>query len=195
MWSFLRRQRPDCALVGGAARHAVLGAMQSTMLAAVLAACLSGLAREARAQDEQLSRSGQAGRPIVVGEHAGWSSDCDAVAPPMLYLYESPRHGSVCTRVADIKVHAMYVGTESQCIGRVVRGVQFVYRPDRGYTGGDGLRYAAQYPSARRVISVAITVAAQSQAAPSTAPSSIVDPIPPSPRSATPIPVCDALVF
>jgi hypothetical protein len=165
------------------------------MPAAVLAACLSGLAPQARAQDEQLSRSGQAGHPIVVGEHAGWSSDCDAIAPPTLYLYESPRHGSVCTRVADIKVHAMYVGTESQCIGRVIRGVQFVYRPDRGYTGSDGLRYAAQYPLLLRTLSVAITVAAQSRATPSAVPSNIVDPIPPPPQSATPVPVCDALIF
>jgi hypothetical protein len=165
------------------------------MPAAVLAVCLSSLAPKARAQDEQLSRSGQSGHPIVLGEHAGWSSDCDAIAPPALYLYESPRHGSVCTRVADIKVHAMYVGTESQCIGRVVRGVQFIYRPDRGYTGSDGLRYAAQYPSVRRMLSVAITVAAQSQAAPSTVPSGVVDPIPRSAQSATPVPVCDALIF
>ena len=170
-------------------------ASPGAMLAAVTAACLSGFAPEAWAQDERLSRSGQAGHPIVVGEHAGWSSDCDAVAPPTLYLYESPHHGSVCTRVADIKVHAMYVGTESQCIGRVVRGIQFVYRPDRGYTGSDGLRYAAQYPSVRRMLSVAITVAAQSQAAPSTVPSSIVDPMPQPPPSATPVPVCDALIF
>jgi hypothetical protein len=160
----------------------------------VVAACVSGLAPQARAQDEQLSRSGQAGHLIVVGEHAGWSSDCDAIAPPTLYLYESPRHGSVCARVANIKVHAMYVGTESQCIGRVIRGVQFVYRPNRGYIGSDGLRYAAQYPSVRRMLSVAITVAAQSRTAPNTVPSGIVDSIPERP-STTPVPVCDALVF
>ena len=165
------------------------------MLAAAIAACLPGLATEAWAQDEQLSRAGQSGHPIVVAEHAGWSSDCDAVAPPTLYLYESPRHGSVCTRVANIKVHAMYAGTESQCIGRVVRGVQFIYRPDRGYTGNDGLRYAAQYPAALRMMSVAITVAAQSRAAPSTVPSNIMEPTPRSVPSAIPVPVCDALIF
>ena len=140
-------------------------------------------------------RAGQAGHLIVVGEHAGWSSDCDAIAPPTLYLYASPRHGSVCTRVANIKVHAMYAGTESQCIGRVVRGIQFIYHPNRGYTGSDGLRYAAQYPSILRTLSVTITVAAQSRAAPSAVPSNIVDPIPQLPPSATPVPICDALIF
>jgi hypothetical protein len=180
MSGFFPRRRRDGALVGGV-----------TMLA-MIAACLSGLAPAARAQDERLSRTGQAGHPIVVGEHAGWSSDCDAIAPPTLYLYEAPRHGSVCTRVANIRVHAMHAGTESQCIGRVVRGVQFIYHPDRGYTGSDGLRYAAQYPSVRRLVSVAITVTAQSQSAPSTAPSHIVDR---TPRSAMPVPVCAALMF
>jgi hypothetical protein len=183
MAGFFRRRRPDGAIAGGA------------MLAAAIAACLSGLTPEARAQDEQLSRTGQAGHPIIVGEHAGWSSDCDAIAPPTLYLYESPRHGSLCTRVANIEVHAMYVGTESQCVGRVVRGIQFVYQPDRGYTGSDGLRYAAQYPSVRRMLSVTITVAAQSRAAPGAVPSNSVDPIPRGPFSATPVPSCDALIF
>jgi hypothetical protein len=89
----------------------------------------------------------------------------------------------------------MYAGTESQCIGRVVRGVQFIYRPDRGYLGSDGLRYGAQYPSVRRMLSVAITVATQSRATPSPAPSNIVDPVSRSAQSATPVPVCDALVF
>ena len=165
------------------------------MLAALIAICLSGFAPEATAQDEQLSRTGQADHPILISEHAGWSRDCDAIAPPTLYLYESPRHGSVCSRVADITVHAMYAGTESQCIGRVVRGVQFIYRPDRGYTGNDGLRYAAQYPAALRTMSVAITVAAQSRAAASTVPSNIMEPTPRSVPSAIPVPVCDALIF
>ena len=183
MWSFLRRRRPDGAIADGA------------MLAAVIGACLSGLIPDARAQDELLSRVGLAGHPIVIGEHAGWGGDCDAIAPPALYLYASPRHGSVCARAANIKVQAMYVGTESQCIGRVVRGIQFVYRPDRGYTGSDGLRYAAQYPSVRRMLSVTITVAAQSRAMPGMAPANSDDPVPQPPPSATPVPICDDLIF
>ena len=165
------------------------------MLAAVIAACLSGLATDARAQEEQLLRTGQADHPIVIREHAGWNRDCDAIAPPTLYLYEPPRHGSVCARVENIRIHDMYVGTESQCIGRLVRGVAFIYRPDQGYTGSDGLRYAAQYPSVLRMVSVTVKVTTHPRAASSTAPSDVVAPSPQSPQSSTPVPVCDALVF
>jgi hypothetical protein len=186
MCGFLHRQRPGCALAG--ARHVA-------MIAAVIAALISGLAPAARAQDEQLLRTGQADHPIVIREHAGWNRDCDAVAPPTLYLYEPPRHGSVCARVENIRIHDMYVGTESQCIGRLVRGVAFIYRPDQGYTGSDGLRYAARYPSVLRVVSVTVKVTAHSPSAPSTPPSDIVAPIPQSLPSSTPVPVCDELVF
>ena len=161
----------------------------------LLAACLSGLAPAARAQDEQLSRVGQADHSLLISEHAGWSGDCGAIAPPTLYLYEPPRHGSVCTRVENITIHNMYVGTESQCIGRLVRGVRFIYRPHQGYMGSDGLRYAAQYPSVQRTVSVAITVTAQPPAAPGTAPSGIAATSPQAPQSLTPVPVCDELVF
>lgn len=159
------------------------------------AACLSSLAPVAQAQDEQLSRIGQIDHPLLISEHAGWSRDCSAIAPPTLYLYEPPRHGSVCMRVENITIQNMYVGTASQCIGRLVRGVRFIYRPDQGYRGNDGLRYAAQYPSVVRSVSVAITVTAQPPAAPGTAPSGIAAAIPQAPQSLTPVPVCDELVF
>ena len=161
----------------------------------LLAACLSGLASATQAQEEQLSRIGQADRPLLIGEHAGWSRDCVAIAPPTLYLSEPPRHGSVCMRVENITIHDMYVGTESQCIGRSVRGVRFIYRPQQGYMGNDGLRYAAQYPSVLRSVSVAIMVTAQPPAASGTAPSGIAATSPQAPQSLTPVPVCDELVF
>ena len=185
MWRVPSLTRSDRAL--GRAAHV-------GMPAAVIAIGLSAVAPAAGTQDEQLSRTGQADHPILISEHAGWSSDCDAIAPPRLYLYEPPRHGSVCTRVDNIKIRAMYVGTESQCIGRLVRGVQFIYRPDHGYAGGDDLRYAAQYPSALRVVSVAVTVAPQ-QGAPGAAPTDFVAPMPQLAQSSTPVPVCDELVF
>jgi len=107
MWRFLRRRRfkPVCVL------H---GAIPFAILAAVITTCLSGLAFEAQAQEEQLSKTGQANHPIVIREHAGWNKDCEAIAHPALYLFEPPRHGSVCARIENIKIHSTYVGTESQ---------------------------------------------------------------------------------
>jgi len=188
MWRFLRRRRfkPVCVL------H---GAIPFAILAAVITACLSGLAFEAQAQEEQLSKIGQANHPIVIREHAGWNKDCDAIAHPALYLFEPPRHGSVCARIENIKIHSMYVGTESQCIGRLVRGVQLIYRPEAGYAGNDSLRYAAEYPSVLRTVSVIVTVTAFPPGEPSAVPSNITAPMPPTRQSSEPVPACEELVF
>lgn len=188
MWRFLDRQhvKSVCALGG---------AMPFAVIAAVIATCLSGLANGAGAQEEELSKTGQAGHQILIREHAGWNKDCDAIAHPALYLNESPRHGSVCARIENIKIHAMYIGTESQCIGRVVRGIQLIYRPEAGYAGNDGLRYAAQYPSVLRSVSVIVTVTAYPPLAPSAAPSNITEPFPQTRQSAGPVPACEELVF
>jgi hypothetical protein len=89
----------------------------------------------------------------------------------------------------------MYIGTESQCVGRVVRGVQLIYHPEAGYAGNDGLRYAAQYPSVLRSVSVIVTVTAYPPLAPSAAPSNITAPFPQTRQSAGPVPACEELVF
>jgi len=123
----------------------------------VALACVSP-ATVARAQEERLTTSGPADRPISVREHAGWNRDCEAVAPPRMILDEAPRHGTVCARTEIIKIQSMYVGTQAQCIGREVSGVRLVYLPRPGYAGTDVIRYAVQYPSVRRAVSVSVTV-------------------------------------
>jgi hypothetical protein len=169
--------------------------MPLALLAAVTVSCLLSPTRETWAQEEQLLKTGEVNHQIVIREHAGWNMDCGAIAHPALYLNEPPQHGRVCARIESIKIHSMYVGTESQCIGRVVRGVQLIYRPDTGYTGGDGLRYAAQYPSVLRAISVELSVTAYPPAAPSAAPSSMTTPIPQPRQSSGPVPACEELIF
>jgi hypothetical protein len=169
--------------------------MLFAMLTAVVVCYLSCLMCEARAQEEQLSKTGEIDHQIIIREHAGWNMDCDAIAHPALYLNEPPRHGHVCARIENIKIHSMYVGTESQCIGRMVRGVQLIYRPDAGYTGNDGLRYAAQYPSALRAVSVMVSVTAYPPGTPNAAPSSMTTPMPQQRQSSGPVPACAELIF
>ncbi len=171
------------------------GAIPFAIFAAVVAGGLSCLAGEAPAQEEQLSQTGKVDHQIVIREHAGWNQDCDAIAHPTLYLDEPPRHGRVCTRIENIKIHSMYVGTELQCIGHVVRGIQLIYRPDAGYTGRDGLRYIAQYPSVLRAVSVFVTMTAHAPGGPTAAPSGITAPIPQTRQSPGPVPVCEELIF
>jgi hypothetical protein len=171
------------------------GAMSFAIFAGAVAIFLCGQVCDARAQEEQLSKAGEVDHQIIIREHAGWNVECDAIAPPALYLDGPPRHGHVCARIENIKIHSMYVGTESQCIGRLVRGVQLIYHPDAGYAGDDGLRYTAQYPSVLRAVSVTVTVTAFPPGAPRAAPSSIATPLPAPRQSRGPVPACEELIF
>ncbi|MBI1203755.1 MAG: hypothetical protein GC182_14730 [Rhodopseudomonas sp.] len=143
---------------------------------------------------ETLSRSGPANQPLVVREHAGWDSDCGAIAPPALTLDAPPRHGYVCARSEDITIKALYLGTEAQCIGRRVRGLRLIYRPDLGFSGDDRWRYAALYPSLRRSVAVDVTVTGVARA-PSVAGSVTASVTAPSHQPAGPVPACADLMF
>lgn len=88
-----------------------------------------------------------------------------------------------------IVIRSLYAGTEDQCIGKRVRGVRLEYRPDAGFSGGDDLSYAVQYPSVRRAIAVRVTVAAESASQPIAA-----LPLPPR-QAAGPVPPCAELLF
>lgn len=133
-----------------------------------------------------------ADRTITLREHAGWNADCEAIAAPALFLDEPPRHGQVCARADTVVIRQLNAGTEQQCIGRRVRGVRLEYRPYAGFSGGDELRYAVQYPSARRVLAVSVTVAE----GPDAVTSQPAAALPPPPRQAAgPVPLCAALLF
>jgi len=150
--------------------------MYFVFLAAVTALFLTH-PKGARGEEELLATAGLAGQPIVLREHAGWNRDCEAVAHPALYLSEPPRHGKVCARAENIEISSMFVGTEAQCIGRLVRGVRLIYRADAAYAGKDSLRYAAQYPSILRAIQVQVMVTATAGTSSGAAPSVIVEPV------------------
>ena len=147
-------------------------------------------------QEEQLSMAGQAGQPILIREHAGWNKNCEAIAHPALYLSEPPRHGQICARIENIKISSMFVGTQPQCIGRLVRGVRLIYRPDAAYAGDDNLRYAAQYPSVLRGVQVQVTVSANAADAPSALPSNnIIIPTAQARQAPGPVPDCAEPIF
>jgi hypothetical protein len=185
MWlSFHRRYLTSIRLCHGAKLFAIL--------ATIIPAFLLDTSHGAHAQEEQLSMAGQAGHSILIREHAGWNMDCEAIEHPALYVVDPPRHGKVCARIENVRIRSMYVGTESQCIGHLIRGVRLIYRPDAAYVGDDGLRYAAQYPSVLRTISVKVTVTA---GASSTLPHNIVDPMPRLRQMPGPVPACAELVF
>lgn len=158
-------------------------------LAVVLFGMAAAQAADALTRREAMTAGGRANQTIVVREHAGWNAACDAIASPALVLDMPPRHGRVCARAETITIRSLYAGTEDQCIGKRVRGMRLEYRPDAGFSGDDELRYAVQYPSVRRTITVSVTVAAEGAARPVAA-----LPIPPR-QTAGPMPPCMELVF
>jgi len=149
---------------------------------------LAGFAADAA---EQFVRSGASGDAIVLHDHAGWDRTCAALAPPSVHLDAPPLHGVVCLRADDIRVEYVSYGTQTQCIGRLVRGVRLIYRPHAGYTGADGLRYSVQYPKARREVAVNISVLPPAPATSGAAPTSFGAPAPQAPGT---IPPCNDFV-
>jgi hypothetical protein len=133
-------------------------AFASVACGAVAAAWLAAGASARAADETERALSHGSADPVVIREHAGWDRNCAPIAHPALYLDQPPRHGSVCARIAVIRIRSMTAGTQAQCIGHKVRGVQLVYRPAAGYAGGDAMRYAAQYPSLRKTVAVSIAV-------------------------------------
>jgi hypothetical protein len=158
---------------------------------AMLGALVAAQASDAPSRNDKVEAAGAANRVIALREHAGWNAACEAIASPALFLDEPPRHGQVCARDDTITIRALNAGTADQCIGHRVQGVRLEYRPYAGYAGGDGLRYAVQYPSARRAIAVNVTV--RGEGAQVTSQPIALD-APPQ-QAAGPVPLCADLLF
>lgn len=168
-------------------RHRVLLHIGSFALALLGAA--AARAADTPVRNEAMTAAVATNQAITLREHAGWDAACEAVASPVLMLDAPPQHGRVCARVETITIRSLYAGTEDQCIGRHVRGVRLEYRPDAGFSGGDALRYAVQYPSVRRAIAVSVSVGTQGAAQPIAA-------LPSPPRQpAGPVPPCTDLIY
>jgi hypothetical protein len=166
----------------------------TAILGAATAAGVAGMTFEVWAGEERLSASGPADHQILIREHAGWDHNCEAVTHPSVHLDEPPLHGNVCAEIENIKIRSIYYGTQSQCMGRQVRGVRLIYRPYPGYAGTDGIRYSVQYPSDRRSVSVTVTVTAEQQAARRAMPSSVAAPAPDAQQLPGQVPGCAAFV-
>jgi len=149
---------------------------------------------EVRAAEERLSASGPADHQILIREHAGWDHNCEAAAHPTVHLDEPPLHGNVCAEIENIQIRSMYYGTQSQCIGRQVRGIRLIYSPHPGYAGADGIRYSVQYPSERRSVSVTVTVMPEQPTAGRAMQSSVGAPVPDVRQPPGPVPGCAGFV-
>lgn len=143
---------------------------------------------------EPILSAAPAPRALLIREHAGWNKDCEAIALPPIYLFNAPHHGKICARPQEIKITSMVLGTEGQCIGRMVRGVRLIYQPDGNFAGEDNLLYAIQYPSALRQVAVTVTVTADPAASNSSL-SEVIEPSSPAARAPLPVPPCAEMLF
>jgi hypothetical protein len=154
---------------------------------AALALCLIGAA--ATAQDSRVRRAGRAGDEINLGGHAWWgTTDCTPTEFGEVYLDKAPGHGTVCVRIADVKITLSFSGAP-KCLGRTIRGVRVNYLAESGYVGPDDLSYTVKFTALSR------TVAATVNVRPSTKPALPKDPA--QPKTVQPlglVPPCSALV-
>ncbi len=89
----------------------------------------------------------------------------------------------------------MYVGTQGQCVGRLVRGVRLIYQPDSDFAGDDSLLYAVQYPSVLRAIAVKVSVSSFQARTLNASSSDAGVPTTPASGALEPIPACAELLF
>jgi len=138
------------------------------------------------------SNSAAVERSVVVREHAGWNSDCEAIPHPPLSLITPPSHGTVCAKAEVITVTSIFAGRAAQCVGRKVSGVRLIYQPDASFDGDDAMVYRVQYPSRFRAISVTVNVGAS---VPSTVSSADADASAQWRQPPGPMPTCPEFVF
>ncbi|HWK95521.1 MAG TPA: hypothetical protein VNR39_08865 [Pseudolabrys sp.] len=131
-------------------------------------------------------------RSVVVREHAGWSSDCEAIPHPPLSLITPPSHGTVCAKAEVITVTSIFAGRAAQCVGRKVSGVRLIYQPDASFDGDDAMFYGVQYPGRFRAISVKVNVG---ESVPSTVSSADADVSAQWRQAPGPVPPCPEFAF
>jgi hypothetical protein len=146
------------------------------------------------AQDQHLTKTAKAAHDVIIMGYARSDQSCRGIEPPTLTLDKPPDHGTVCFRVADMKLSEAIVGNLTQCLGLKIRGVSVVYLPRWGYTGPDDLRYTVVFPEARHSVYVDLTVLPEKRSSAYSVPADISAPSAESPQPSGAIPACTALV-
>jgi hypothetical protein len=108
-------------------------------------------------QEKHLTHTTRASEEIVVEGEAQADEFCNSAEPPQLFLDRRPDHGTVCFESGEFEVGEAVTG-DLACLGRMVRGVNIIYRPRPGYTGADRLRYTAIGAQSPHSVSIDLTV-------------------------------------
>ena len=99
-----------------------------------IAIALTGLVLlAAPAPAETLERTVKANSRSAIGGFLSYEVDtCYSAEVPDVKVRQSPAHGSF-----QILPHEQALGKDSRCPGKKVRGLAYVYTPQRGYKGAD----------------------------------------------------------
>jgi len=99
-----------------------------------IAIALTGLALlTAPAFAETLERTVKANSRSAIGGFLSYEVDtCYAADIPDVKVRQSPAHGTI-----QILPHEQALSQDSRCPGKKVRGLAYVYTPQRGYKGAD----------------------------------------------------------
>jgi hypothetical protein len=111
-------------------------------------------------KEDHLALTTRASEEIIVYGEANADQFCRALNLPSLFLDKPPDHGIVCFEVGEFEVGDAILGDDA-CRGRMVRGVNIFYRSRAGFTGSDSLRYFTTDVPMRHIVSVDLSVAAQ----------------------------------
>jgi hypothetical protein len=142
------------------------------------------------ARAEHLTRATKSYNEVIIGGFARWTSSCDPIEAPQIYLDVAPKNGVVCARTSKGTAGTVREGKAGSCAGRPMRGVNLIYLPRSGFNGVDAVRYTVKFTTTSQAIDVDIRVQSdQASTGNVAAPASSEDP-----QTQGPVPVCVPLV-
>jgi len=119
---------------------------------------VASVAWSQQSNESTIHRHTSMGTEVLIRAHAEWNSACMTHEPPGITITEAPEHGRIDLRPGDAPLGSNYVG-DTNCEGRVGRGIQVIYLPNAAFRGSDGVTYEVHYHKGSvRTIHVEISV-------------------------------------
>ena len=127
--------------------------MKSLLAAALLAACLPGLAFA-----RPVERTVASGQSAMVGRYFTWKADCSS-AFGTVKVISQPQHGTITNHLIDAQIGvSRRKGGPDQCFGRPIKALAVFYKSQPGYHGIDSFSLDATFDAYRDVDTFTINV-------------------------------------
>jgi len=106
------------------------------------------LAAATSAQAADITRTTDAGKPVMVTRHVTLDAGCGGTIP-QIDVSQPPAHGTVDVRPQRFVLTGAFAG-RTDCVGREVDGGAVWYTPAAGFHGSDSFVSTTRYAGARR---------------------------------------------